>query len=36
VPVVFSIVHSRRSAHARAEPKPAAPLVGNLTGESYV
>jgi Cu/Ag efflux pump CusA len=36
VPVVFSIAHGRRSAHAEAEPKSAAPIVGNLTGESYV
>jgi multidrug efflux pump subunit AcrB len=36
VPVVFSIVHGRRPAHAKVEPKPTAPIVGNLTGESYV
>jgi multidrug efflux pump subunit AcrB len=35
VPVVFSIVHSRRPARARTEPT-ATPAVGNLTGESYV
>jgi CzcA family heavy metal efflux pump len=36
VPVVFSIAHGRRPAHAKAEPEPSSPIVGNLTGESYV